>query len=213
MKTIVLLALLCGCGTEAAVTLREETIRHTVFNDQGLAVSRIVLRTDERVRDIGRRLVVAAAEPLWSRDIQVFVWHNELDERQMRPIAAYVRAFGTLPHRIILHRAVVRAADDDELAFLIAHELGHAALHEDNWQYRRAARLQFGLEQYADAFGVTVASRAGFNVAHATKQYCEFLMELERAEREVGTYAPDGLHPPTGQRCHDLALLTREYEE
>lgn len=209
-----LTALVCGsCANtnRAAATDNHQpaVIRQTTFNDQGWAVGRIVLNGDARVRDIARRLVFAAGEPVWSHDLWVFVWHNELDERQMRPIAALVRAFGTLPHRIIIHREIARVATDDELAFLIAHELGHAALRDNDWQMRRALRLQYGVEQYADAFGVTLTRAAGFDSSAAVESYCEFLTALEQAERRAELFVPDGAHPPAVQRCSELRQLAR----
>ncbi len=167
----------------------------------------VTLLNDARLRDIARRLVATADQSIWRHDVWALAWEFAGDQHRIRPIAAHTFDARTQRHYIMVNRFVLEHTTDDELAFLVAHELGHAVLNDNANMMARASRLPFGKERFADAFGVLLGADAGFDMRRATDEYCTFLQQLERAERTFDTFAPDGAHPPAAERCKQLRAV------
>jgi hypothetical protein len=110
-----------------------------------------------------------------------------------------------------------------ELAWVLAHELAHHAL-----EHSQRARLQNVLngflaatvgaspaeveriefERQADRYGASLLSKAGFSLREAR----EFLVRLERYQREFDISRFAGTHPSTAERLASFDRLVDEIE-
>lgn len=123
-------------------------------------------------------------------------------EVDLRPVSAcayptQVEVTGTLRSRadgrhIFISDAMVSVAeDDDQLAFVLAHELAHAVLEHrtqpdvvgvrgaSNWALTQRRGLSLSAEADADRLGLFLLARAGFDPWRAV----EFLTRYEEADR------------------------------
>lgn len=90
------------------------------------------------------------------------------------------------------------AARDDDLAFIVAHEMAHNLRRPAETGARRGSRAR---EVEADRIGLILAARAGYDTSGAG----DFMIAIER---RVGPRLPwfDG-HPPTAERAAALNRL------
>lgn len=113
---------------------------------------------------------------------------------------AQVEVTGTLRsrtdgrHIFISDRMANLAANDDELAFVLAHELAHAVLEHRtqpdvvgvrgglNWALSMRRGLSIGSEADADRLGLYLVARSGFDPARAV----DFLTRYEAADGGAG---------------------------
>lgn len=184
-------------------------VNRSIYRAQGLLNNNNVQYQDQRVQHIFNRLIlhVDAISPgasKWPWDIHV------IDRGK-------VNAYATGAGKVFIYRGLIEhlALSEDELAVIIAHEIGHnLRLHTREYlsnavpiyaagvglsqaltPWSSAMITDFGLEKplsrtrevEADRIGLELCARAGFNPATAPRPFAK-MYELENMERDALLY-------------------------
>ena len=112
----------------------------------------------------------------------------------------------TYGNRIELHQGLIDIMrSDEELAFIMAHELAHAVLQHSlagNEAAMRDRRKRFVMEQDADRLGLLLMINAGFDARTAGPGFRYFASRSRGTlQKLIGAYGP---YMPTGERVRYL---------
>ena len=165
-----------------------------------------------RTRQIVRRLARMLGDGDWK--VLVFPMADMPRDRQ-------VPAFALPGKYIAVSDWAARKDSDDELAFMIGHEMGHVHLHHMDamWQATMACAhvdpetwtalaahadcatpIMRQQELEADAFGYALAAKAGFDARKGARQALEGLED-------------DAMHPPSAVRLKQLGIKADDVQK
>jgi predicted Zn-dependent protease len=199
-----------GLSPDQELTVGQQAYRQVLRENRGK-----VLPSDDpqvrRVRAVAVKIVRAAGiEPL-QREINLhikgyrFEWEANVIEDPR------VNAFCLPGGKIAVYSAILRVTqNDDQLATVMSHEIGHALAHHSNERVTREQSGQVNVflnkafdrqqESEADHIGIFLMTFAGYNPEEAVRFWGR-MRQLSQG-REIPEILSD--HPSDERRIHDI---------
>ena len=185
------------------------SVNRSIYQVQGLLNNKDVQYQDQRVQLMFNRLIrhVDAISPEASK----WAWEIHVVDRGI------VNAFAVGAGKVMVYRGLIEhlALSEDELAFTIAHEIGHnlrlhmretlsnivpiyavgVGLSQALTPWSSAMIIDYGVEKpmsrtkevEADRIGLELMARAGFNPSASSQSFVKFY-ELEKMDRDALAY-------------------------
>lgn len=133
--------------------------------------------------------------------VELRFWSSVTPEKKFIP-AAY-----TVPDKTIWVSAQLLNESDELLTFMIAHEYGHAVLHDKPLVQKSSQKK----ELEADLYAVMRIKKASLDAAASVDAFCAFSRLQEEVSRAAGgdprKFDPD--HPSANVRCDAMKRLMR----
>lgn len=108
-----------------------------------------------------------------------------------------INAMAYFPDTIVVNKGMLRGADDDMLAVVLGHELGHHRFGDVLVpNVLMSAAGQRFREAKADSYGINVANRAGFDGCGGAKRLFKWFVRLDGGRKQN----PNSDHPSSQQR-------------
>jgi Zn-dependent protease with chaperone function len=196
-------------GASDVVSKALNGVQRSIYQAQGLLNNKDVQYQDQRVQLMFNRLIrhVDAISPEASK----WPWEIHVVDRGI--VNAYTVGAG----KVMVYRGLIEhlALSEDELAFIVAHEIGHnlrlhmretlsnivpiyaagVGLSQALTPWSSAMIVDYGLEKTmsrtkeieADRIGLELMARAGFNPSAASQSFVKFY-EQEKMNREALAY-------------------------